>query len=129
MKQKIYDPISLDQWKSLGEKLFETKDKGLWLFRCPACDAIILGKEWKRLKAKQSFAYSCIGRYMDISERGTIFERKQPCNYAGGGLFRLNPVQVEIESEPAVEVFAFAHENFEIEINKIIKENMENLKC
>ena len=51
-------------------------------------------------------AFSCIGR--TIGAKGKTFARAGgPCDYAGGGLIRLNPVAVELDGK-VHQVFAFA---------------------
>ena len=38
---------------------------------------------------------------------GEIFNKKKPCNYAGGGLFRLNPIKI-ISGDKEQSYFDFA---------------------
>jgi hypothetical protein len=54
-------------------------------------------------------AFSCVGRYSGAN--GEAFNSKKlgrPCNYAGGGLFKLNPVRVVDGEGKEHDVFAFA---------------------
>ena len=55
-----------------------------------------------------AFAYSCVGRFIGGCD---AFDKKNtpgPCNYAGGGLFRLNPVQVTDDDGRVIELFEFS---------------------
>ena len=59
-------------------------------------------------------AFSCVGRNLGVGEEAKVaaaaFKGKGgPCNYAGGGLFGLNPVEVNTgpDTKP-VRLFAFA---------------------
>lgn len=78
-----------------GEKLFGPNVMD-WRFVCPSCGHVATPRDWQAVKAPESaIAFSCVGRWMPEST-ATIFEKgKGPCNYAGGGLFRLNPVLVK----------------------------------
>jgi len=95
--------MTVEEWKAEGIRRFGP-DQRNWRFKCPSCGYIASIREWKEAGAPESaVAFSCVGRWM--KEHGQIWEGKQPCNYAGGGLFRLNPVKVGDD-----EVFAFADE-------------------
>jgi hypothetical protein len=92
------------EWNAEGERLFGP-DQLKWKFVCPACGHIASVQDWKDAGAKsEAAAFSCVGRWLawcrDAFESGP-----GPCNYAGGGLFRLNPVHVGEH-----QVFAFAVE-------------------
>lgn len=79
-----------------------------WKFRCPACGHIASVRDYKNAGAPaNAVAYSCIGRYLDESHkvREAFGEGPGPCNYAGGGLFGLNPTEVDGEH-----YFEFAEE-------------------
>jgi len=44
-------------------------------------------------------AFSCIGR-LETPATDAFSGKKGPCNYAGGGLFQLNPIYVEYPADP-----------------------------
>ena len=49
--------------------------------------------DWKAAGATQGeIAFSCVGRH--LPNAGEFGQRPGPCNYAGGGLFAINPVTV-----------------------------------
>lgn len=91
------------EWFAEGERLF---GPGImqWRFVCPSCGHIASVQDWKDAGAPEgAVAFSCIGRY--LPERSEAFggQGSGPCNYTGGGLIRLNPVDVE-----GRQTFAFA---------------------
>jgi hypothetical protein len=95
------EQMTKEQWEAEGTARFGS-EKMQWRFVCPSCGHVASVQDYSDAEAPcGTIAYSCIGRYLpDCSEMG---EKPGPCNYAGGGLFRLNPVEVEGES-----YFAFA---------------------
>lgn len=78
-----------------------------WAFVCPSCGHVQTVADYKAAGAPEGgVAFSCIGRYTGATqELGT--KQGGPCNYAGGGLFRLNPVGVIFEDTKR-DVFEFA---------------------
>jgi len=78
-----------------------------WKFVCPSCGYVASVKDWKDAGASdREAAFSCVGRAMNSDKQ--IFDKTGgPCNYAGGGLFGLNPVTVDFDGK-AIKVFAFA---------------------
>ena len=66
-----------------------------WRFVCPVCGHIASGQDYLDAGAPAgAIAFSCVGRW--TGGKGTLFDSsKQPCNYSGGGLFTLNPVEIE----------------------------------
>lgn len=102
--------IDWDTWQAEGVRRFG-KDMRNWQFVCPICGHVAKASDWEAIPgARDSIAFSCIGRY--TLPRREAFEGTGPgpCNYAGGGLFKLNPVFVEDPEagrEPH-QVFAFA---------------------
>lgn len=83
-----------------------------WRFRCPVCRVETNVSEWKEAKAPEgAIGFSCIGRYTlrpDETPPADESGRRQPCNYAGGGLFKLNPVRVVAEDGEEHAMFDFA---------------------
>lgn len=95
------------EWNAEGERRFGA-DRMKWQFVCPSCGHIAAVQDWKAAGAGSNcVAFSCIGRwYQNPSE---AFQKDGgPCNYAGGGLIRLNPVTVTRKDNPDIDVFAFA---------------------
>lgn len=89
------------------------KDSMNWKFKCPVCDIETAVKEWRDAGAPEgAVAFSCIGRYTGAKRKafGTTTDKAEgPCNYTGGGLFRLNPVTVVREDNGNEEsMFHFA---------------------
>lgn len=53
--------------------------------------------------------FACIGRLMPKDQTSEAFSGKEgPCSYAGGGLFRLNPIVVVMPDLSKIEAFDFA---------------------
>lgn len=81
------------EWEAEGRRRFG-KDKMRWKFVCPSCGHIATVQDWKDAGASRGqFAFSCIGRSLGTTKE--MGERPGPCNYAGGGLFAINPVEVD----------------------------------
>jgi hypothetical protein len=107
---------TLEAWRAKGDELFGA-DFMKWKFVCPVCGHIATVQDWKDAGAPaQSAAFSCVGRWAganpQTTKEGTIgpngLQGKGPCNYAGGGLFQLNPVSVIDPDGVTRRVFAFA---------------------
>lgn len=87
------------------------EDATKWLFVCPSCGHVASVQDWKDAGASEGeIAFSCIGRH--ASDQKSAAEnafRKSggPCNYAGGGLFAINPVEVAFK-DGIITVFEFA---------------------
>ena len=78
-----------------------------WAFVCPSCGHVATVKDWMDAGASEGeAAFSCIGRRMPNPKR--LGEKTGPCNYAGGGLFHLNPVIVVFPDGKERETFDFA---------------------
>jgi hypothetical protein len=66
-----------------------------WKFVCPVCGFVQSVRDYKNAGAPESaVAFSCVGRWIEGSSEA-FSGNKGPCNYAGGGLIRLNPVKIE----------------------------------
>ena len=86
--------ITMDEWQAEGIKLFGPDHKK-WKFVCPSCGHVASVQDWKDAGASPGeVAFSCIGRRTK-GARDAFKKGKGPCNYAGGGLFRLNTKAVE----------------------------------
>ena len=99
--------IKYDYWIKEGTMKFGENTNN-WKFVCPSCGMISQSSDWKN---EAQIAFSCVGR--QAQDPGEIFSKTQPCNYAGGGLFRLNPVHVKLENGNIRETFEFAEDDDE----------------
>lgn len=92
-----------DAWRAEAVRRFGT-DGMKWKFVCPSCGHVASVQDWKDAGAPQSaVAFSCVGRWLPDPKR--LGEKPGPCDYAGGGLFQLNPVSV---GDREARYFAFA---------------------
>lgn len=97
-----------EEWKAKAVELFGA-DKMKWRFVCPSCGHVTSVQDWKDAGATEgAVAFSCVGRWTNASDKSTFRGEGGPCMYAGGGLFRLNPVTVTFPDNTTHEVFAFA---------------------
>lgn len=91
------------EWEAEGERRFGP-NRMAWKFVCPVCGYVASMNEWRNVGATEGeVAFSCVGRHYPGAQKFFLKTKKGPCDYAGGGLFRLNPISVEGHS-----VFAFA---------------------
>lgn len=106
---------TLAEWRAKAAELFG-EDFMKWKFVCPVCRHVASVADWKDAGAPvKSAAFSCVGRWAganpkiakgDVGPNG--IEGNGPCNYAGGGLFQLNPVIVVDPDGVEMKAFAFA---------------------
>lgn len=99
--------MSLAEWHAEATKRFGPNPLH-WRFVCPSCGHVASVRDWKDAGAEENdVAFSCVGRHLNAGGDKTFKKEGGPCNYAGGGLFRLNPVRVD--SDGLIHsVFAFA---------------------
>lgn len=86
--------MTVDEWRAEATRLFGP-DEMKWRWRCPVCKHECSTLDYKDAGAPESaVGFSCVGRW--LPERRLAFEEAGtgPCNYAGGGLFQLNPLVV-----------------------------------
>lgn len=99
--------MTQDEWRAQATALFGP-DPMDWKFVCPSCCHVASVRDWKDAGATEGeVAFSCIGRHAkdtDAADKKTFRKQGGPCTYAGGGLFRINPVVIEGHDN----VFAFA---------------------
>jgi len=97
--------MTIKEWNERGKFLFG-EEKMQWKFICPVCKHVATPQDWKDAGAKEvNVAFACVGRWLEGTKR-TIFNKgKGPCNYSGGGLFQLNPIEVDDQR-----IFAFYEE-------------------
>ena len=98
--------VTAEEWLAEGVRLYGD-DKMKWRFKCPSCGYVASVQDWKDAGAKEGqIAFSCVGRNTgSTKELGD--KTGGPCNYAGGGLFRLNPVEVD-DGQHKHSMFEFA---------------------
>jgi len=100
-----------DELLDLGVKLYGP-DKKQWKFKCPSCGYVAKVQDWLDHEGGENMiAFSCIGR-LTGSKQELGSKEGGPCNYAGGGLFQLNPIEIirEDGSKSKNRFFAFADE-------------------
>lgn len=105
------EPMAFEAWIEEGIRRFG-EDRRDWRFVCPACGFV--QSYWNFHDAglhhdqiDRKLAYSCVGRV--VGHHDTPMGTKPgPCNYSGGGLFRLNPVAVLDDQGQVHHLFAFA---------------------
>ncbi len=104
--------LTVEQFHLEGRQRFGDNPRK-WRFVCPSCGHVASAQDWIDAGAPQgAVAFSCVGRWLGEDGENTFRKNGGPCNYAGGGLFGLNPWTVEPPDAPPYRVFAFA-ENVE----------------
>jgi len=103
------------EWLKESEKRYPD---GNIAFTCPVCKHRQTISDYKAVNAPEgTIGFSCIGRFIDgcrnaFGGPGAGTERPGPCDYAGGGLFPLNPITVICKnsdgSEEEIRIFDFA---------------------
>ncbi len=86
-----------EEWFAEAKRRFGP-DSSKWAFRCPSCGHVATVQDWRDAGAAEgNIAFSCVGRWspnpVEMFAKGG-----GPCNYAGGGFFKLNPVEVDGEN-------------------------------
>jgi hypothetical protein len=96
-----------EQWIEEAKRRFGD-DPMDWRFVCPVCGHVASVRDWKDAGAAEGeVAFSCVGRHIEGSKAAFEQSGEGPCTYAGGGLFRLNPVEVTRDGKTN-DVFDFA---------------------
>ena len=86
--------VTLDQYIAEAEAKFGS-DRLNWKFVCPACGHVSSAADYKAANAPEgAVGFSCVGRWT-ASPIDAFSKGQGPCNYAGGGLFCINPVEIE----------------------------------
>lgn len=90
--------LTYEEWEKMGQQLYG-KDKKEWKFKCPSCGFVQTFNDFikegsSKEGAQRMIGFSCIGRVMKEKREFLSKKKKGPCNYAGGGLFRINPVTI-----------------------------------
>lgn len=112
--------IPLQDWLAEGKMLFG-EDMKQWKWKCSNCGHVQSIADFLELKKlgiikKETDVgtlvyFSCIGRFdtrIPEEDVGTIWDKKSPCNYTLGGLFRIAKTFVISESGERIPVFEFA---------------------
>ena len=95
------------EWLAEGTALFGPAVAD-WRWVCPVCAHVTSIAEWRDAGAPEgAYAFSCVGRWLPEA-RDAFAKGAGPCNYAGGGLFRLNPVIVRLPNGEDHHVFEWA---------------------
>lgn len=98
--------ITVKEWQEEARRRFGP-DILKWKFVCPSCGHVASIKDWRDAGAEEGeIAFSCVGRHS--KQINDAFTGKRPCNYAGGGLFRFNPVTVVYPNGQVTVIFEFA---------------------
>jgi hypothetical protein len=108
MKVECNKRMSRAEWLAEGERRFG-KDTMKWKFVCPSCGFVASTEDYKKAGAKpENVAFSCIGRWTGHMNNDAFVTKKGPCNYAGGGLIKLNPITVVMPDGQEHQAFDFA---------------------
>lgn len=98
--------MTLGEFQAEARRRFG-EDVSKWRFVCPACGHVASVQDWRDAGAPEGgIAFSCVGRWLDEARDAFEGDGPGPCNYAGGGLFGLNPVR--IVDQPGLALFDFA---------------------
>lgn len=91
------------EWLAEGTQRFGP-DRDHWRFQCPACGFVASRLDYIQAGGTAKAGVSCIGRVIGAKRRAFGDDGMPgPCDYAGGGLFRLNPVHVALPHGPIVD--------------------------
>ncbi|AZO45917.1 hypothetical protein EJ076_34960 [Mesorhizobium sp. M7D.F.Ca.US.005.01.1.1] len=106
--------IEKADWLAAGRERYGDETH-LWRFKCPSCGHVASVKDWQDAGAPEgAVAFSCVGRYRK-GDIGHVWGDKQPCDYAGGGLFKLNPIHVDDGQPEPHTVFDFADDPLQVQ--------------
>ena len=100
-----------EEWRAEAVRRFG-EDHKQWKFVCPVCKYVQSVQDYLDANAPQgAIGFSCVGRYIEGEAKQAFdvsVKEEGPCNYAGGGLFRLNPITVILPDESEHQAFDFA---------------------
>jgi hypothetical protein len=107
--------LTLKEWLAAGKERYGD-DMKQWKFRCPSCGYVQCPEDFRQFKEQgatpDDARFNCIGRYVANSKKAfgnKAFKKGEgPCDYTGGGLFRLGPLTVKPEGGPGMSSFDFA---------------------
>jgi hypothetical protein len=87
--------MTLAEWFTEGARRFG-ENRMKWEFVCPACGFVQSTEVYKDQGAPVSaVAFSCVGRWSGATREAFGDIGPGPCNYAGDGLFRIAPIEVD----------------------------------
>ena len=100
--------IDFAAWQAAAKERYPNRDA--IAFVCPACKhRQTVGECLAAGHVENMIAFSCIGRSLPKHKTIDAFAKGPgPCSYAGGGLFRINPVTVLLPDGASIDVFDFA---------------------
>lgn len=102
--------MTYEEWEKEAKQKFGD-DPLNWKFKCPSCKFIASVKDWRDAGAKEgAVAFSCVGRFTGNPKdtaKAAFGGGPGPCNYTGGGLIGLNPIEVEFPDGKIIHVFDF----------------------
>jgi predicted RNA-binding Zn-ribbon protein involved in translation (DUF1610 family) len=103
---RVLTALSSAEWDAEARRLFGPDPRD-WRFVCPSCGHVAAVRDWRAAGApRDAVAVSCVGRWLE--QRQAAFSGGPgPCDYAGTGLFKLNPVRVK-SGDRVWHMFAFA---------------------
>ena len=84
-----------EEWEKEAIRRFG-EDKLKWKFVCPSCGFEASVQDYLDAGVPSgAVGFSCIGRWLLDSTDIVSQKKGKPCNYAGGGFYKLNPVEVD----------------------------------
>lgn len=87
--------LAFEDFIKIGEALFG-EDRWNWRFVCPCCGFVQTAHDYKAAGAPEgAVGFSCVGRWSG-AKHGCFEQGEGPCDYAGGGLFRMNKITVDL---------------------------------
>lgn len=99
--------VTKAEWEDQGTALFGA-NKNDWRFVCPACGYVQTPTDYRKSHApRDAIAFSCVGRWRNKARKAFGETGPGPCDYAGGGLFSLNPVCITDHGD-GIRIFEFA---------------------
>lgn len=108
--------MTLNDWRAKGAQLYGS-DQKKWRFVCPVCAHVATPNDWEAVGAPVgSVAFACVGRWIKGSRPAFGGgDGPGPCDYSGGGLFAMNPLEViGVDADGngrVIQLFDFADES------------------
>lgn len=103
------NPIKITEADWIEEARKRYQEFGKVAFRCPICGFVATVQDYWAAKAPEGMiGYSCIGRLIGAKRNAFGGKGDGPCDYAGGGLFRMNPIHLLKKGKIETEIFDFA---------------------
>lgn len=100
--------LTKSEWYAEGVRRFGP-DETTWAFVCPACGHRQTVADYEAAGAPEGHvAFSCVGRAFPTCREAFGGKGPGPCNYAGGGLFAINPVTILDDGKKRGPFFEFA---------------------